>query len=340
MDLLQYNTWIENKEIQQIPPHFNLLHEWIWNSDPQEDLQRSSLLNTNQLLGLLYCRKAVISNAHKMTNITIQGNIRLSDSDPFSMTLQQLIDTVDNICIEWPVYIHTHTSPQTPQIKNVFGFVDQCLIRFGQLVSHAYPATILNNSLLTQEHSPNLVSLTLPCIRRLLNGFLILYRHFYLFSQAITVPDAPCECVIRKPHIEASMEFFDTMCMHYLIPVGARLRYKNEFRGMYNHISQVMYFHNQHYERIPRQNLDMIKLYGDPLHTLPALTELYPEIPILYEEDHFMHQKNLKKWFWLIVAGRIYLLSPEKQIYYANNIIVLLQLWIDKNPKQPKKNKT
>lgn len=340
MDLLQYNTLIESKDLHQLPTHFNLLQEWIWNTDPQEELHPNVLLNTNQLLGLLYCRKTAITNAHKITNISIQGNIQLTDSDPFTMTLQQLLDTLDNICIEWPAYIHTHSSPNSPQIKNLYGFVDQCLVRFGQLVSQAYPATVLNNPLLTQEHSPQLVSMTLPCIRRLLNCFLILYRHFYLFSQAVTVPETSAiDNLVRKPHIEASMECFDTMCMHYLIPVGSRLRYKNEFRGMYNHISQVMYFHNQHYERIPRQNLDMIKLHGDPLHTLPALCELYPEISILYEEDHFMHQKSLPKWFWLIVAGRIYLLSPEKHIYFADNINALLHVWIEKNPQKTKNKK-
>eukprot|EP00961_Rhodomonas_salina_P296453 3936363-Rhodomonas_salina.1 len=53
-----------------------------------------------------------------------------------------------------------------------------------------------------------------------------------------------------RPHaIEATKDEFYKLGMHFDAFVGARLAYQHRFPGMYNCISQVIYFHSENYER-------------------------------------------------------------------------------------------
>lgn len=328
--LCQCNQHLQHRRFHEIPLPLLYKH-WIWDTDPNEELPHQTLMNANHLTGLLYCRtSAAVENSSPFSSAPSTDKIQLHDCPPSKMNLMQLTQTLDNICLEWPQYIRKYTSPQSPQVKNTMQFVHSCLVRFGNLASHAWDPSILNNTLWTEEYDGKHVQMTVTAMRRILNTLLILLRHFHWFLVAVQVPPVPFPCSVRKPHMEASMEPFDLLCMHFLIPVGARLRYKNDFRGMYNHVSQVMYFHNPDFVRLPRISIEMVENPGDPVQVLPALWELHPDMPTYYEEDFFFHKPKLDHWAWLVVAGRIYLLSPEKKVFWSSNITALYRVFKEK----------
>jgi len=100
---------------------------------------------------------------------------------------------------------------------------------------------------------------------------------------------------------------------------------------MYNHVSQVVYFHNSRYSRTTRHPLADLP-NAPAVHVLPAIHELYPEIPIRYEEDRFDPNRP-DGWYWLLLAGRVYLVSPEPRVHYSDNVADLLKLYIDATQK-------
>lgn len=327
MDLRDLNQQLEQGTDLHTFPKANLLQRWLWETDPDEDLHQTVLLNTNHLVGLLYCRFIARTEQQQSTPSLAYDRLKLCDLSPLTMNLQQLLDTLDNICVEWPIFLRSSSSTNVAPYS-VVQYVHGCARRFAILASYEFDSSVLNCAQYTEEgESPGKCKMTFTGIRRFLNLLVILFRHFFLLANAQVVPAEPFATHIRRPHMEASMEAFDVLCMHFQIPVGARLRYKNEFRGMYNHISQVMYFHNPQYERIPRIAWDQVDACTDSYQVLPALLELHPEIKVYYEEDHFFHEPVLPHWAWLLVAGRIYLISPDKDIYFSDNITALFKIF-------------
>ena len=71
-------------------------------------------------------------------------------------------------------------------------------------------------------------------------------------------PDAWCDCGISKYHVEASGDDFNMICMHLGLPVAAKMNYKHDFPEMYNHVSQVVFFHNSEYQRVARAKLEAL----------------------------------------------------------------------------------
>ena len=101
------------------------------------------------------------------------------------------------------------------------------------------------------------------CIRHMINTFLVLYR---ILHWAGTVPHETAEgCTttgeaeqtgvrdlaskIHQYHLTAGKETFYKLSMYYDLPVAARLNYRHTFPGLYNCITQAVYFHNPDYER-------------------------------------------------------------------------------------------
>jgi hypothetical protein len=65
------------------------------------------------------------------------------------------------------------------------------------------------------------------------------------------------------------------------------------------------------------------------VHVLPAIQELFPEIPLKFEEDMFDPTKTGQGWFWLLLAGRVYLVTPEPKVLYSEDVTDLLKVYID-----------
>jgi hypothetical protein len=307
--------------------------QWLWKSDPEEAFAPGVLMNRCHLLGLLVCRHqaATLPQDASGGEPCADPRMTLMPKRPAGMSLRELKDTVDNILIEWPRFLdRLEDNPHADaNFRAVTGLLDACLARFGHLASHPGPVAVFDDASCTEPHTAEGVCrLTKPALRRMLGGFLVMYRHLYLLSQAEEVDPEPHDCGVRKHHMEASMDDFHLLCMSMRLPVAARLNYKQDFPGMYNHVSQVVYFHNPQYERLPRIPLDKVSA-GDPMQVLPALCQLYPEISLAYEEDHVDLSAPTGRWRWVVLPGRIYLVGPDARVYRSANVTSLLRVFLE-----------
>jgi hypothetical protein len=57
------------------------------------------------------------------------------------------------------------------------------------------------------------------------------------------------DCGIRIHHIIAASDDFNRISMYWDLPPAAKINYVHEFRGYFNCISQVVYFHDPEYQR-------------------------------------------------------------------------------------------
>jgi hypothetical protein len=89
---------------------------------------------------------------------------------------------------------------------------------------------------------------------------------------------------------------------------------------MYNCVTQVVYFHYPDYRRRTQQGLEDVRGGRSLVNCLSVALELEPDIPVCYEDD------SLKPgWNWMLVAGgRVYLVSPEREVFTGACIWPLL----------------
>lgn len=231
-----------------------------------------------------------------------------------------------------PFHILTHIRMESRQVLHL---INLCAARFGTFAGGAGGEDLYDDPSETQpirsrEHAGMMV-LTPAALRRMVGSLLIMYRHIHLLAVCVKVGPAGFLAPVSKYHYEASNDLFNLLCMHISLPVAARLNYRHDFPGMYNHVSQVVYFHNSQYSRIARSPLAEFQTTA-AVHVLPAIHELYPEIPIRYEEDRFDPTRP-GGWYWLLLAGRVYLVSPEPVVYHSDNVADLLKRYIDTTGK-------
>jgi hypothetical protein len=294
--------------------------EWLWRSDPDEPCDPMVLLNRNQLLGLLVCRYRARHHTQR-----VGGDCgRLSLGDDKTQTWQGLKDTLANIQIEWPEFLARLADNPDSQanLAAVRGLVEECTARFGALLGRGFPAEVLDDVSDTEPAGKHERQLTVGAMRRMVGTLLMLYRHLHLLAVCETLPVGPRDCGLNKHHHEASMDDFFAWHMHFQLPVAAKLNYKHDFPGLYNHVTQVVYFHNSSYERAPRD------LARGPIHLLPSLRQVHPEVPVRFEEDHF-DPTSSQGWYWLVVAGRVYLVSPEPKVLYSEDATAMLGYYLD-----------
>lgn len=314
-----------------------LWDEWLWRTDPEERYSPDVLMNRCHLLGLMMCLYKGLTE-HEAQG---PGDARLAIMDkPVSgMSLRELKDTVENLQVEWPSFLQR--LPANPNAQDnldaVIGTIEQCVSRFGILCGQAANEEVMDDlaSVEPSKAHPGLFQVTPACIRRMVCTFLVLYRHLHLLAVATPVSPDWCDCGVTKYHMEASGDDFNLLCMHLSLPVAGRLNYKNDFPEMYNHVSQAVFFHNPDYQRAPRVSLeDLPKAPAEQV--LPALWQLHPEIDVLYEEDRIdLAGPGRGRWAWLVLAGRIYLLGPENQVWYSPSVASLLGNVYLVNPANP-----
>jgi hypothetical protein len=338
--LAELNRVLE--ETGSLPDYPSVFLEWVWKSNPDENFEPSILLNRSHLLGLLACRHSAGRFASRPASPAPCEDARMTlvAKDPLAMTLRELRDTIDNLLIEWPMFLdRLKGNPRAKQnLRAVEALVEGCFARLGSLAQKPDTVRVFDDAGSTEPHSGDLIRLSRPGLRRLLGSFMVVFRHLDLLRRARPVSEAlPAdrqhpECPLRKHHVEASTDDFHALCMHMLLPVAAKLNYRQDFPGMYNHVSQVIYFHNAQYERTPRMELDDIIKTGDPMQAVPAICQIHPEINMAYEEDSLDLSEPTGKWRWLVVPRRIYLVDPESRVYHSENALELLELY--KSTKQ------
>ena len=329
--------------------------EWLWRTDPEEPYSPEVLLNRCQLLGFLVCLYKGMQQAGN-TNIdltdTDSARLTLMSKPVHSMSLRELKDTIENLQVEWPTFLsRLQVNPNAQaNLEAVLNLLDQCFARYGALCLAAADDTVMDDlgSIEPCKTQPGKFQITRSCIRRTVCTFMVFYRHLHLLSVAKNVPDGYCDCGISKYHMEASGDDFNMLCMHLGLPVAAKMNYKHDFPEMYNHVSQVVFFHNSEYQRASRAKLEALES-APPEHVLPALMQLYPLITVKYEEDFIdltgdkmpdkipdkltdkLTDKSTDKltdssgWWWLVVSGRIYLVDPGRGVWYSPSVTSLLK---------------
>lgn len=314
-------------------------HEWLWGTDPEEPYHMDVLLNRNQLLGLLVCRYKYLSSTGpncpaSSCQLSAKDRMTIMDTPVVSMTWRELKDTVANILFEWPQFLDRLQQNLRPHqnLRQVVHLITQCACRFGNLAFTSAGEDIMDDPSESQPSTDRAVkdqlALTPGALRRMAGSLLIMYRHLHLLSVCVKIQPQGFDTGVSKYHYEASNDAFNLLCMHMALPVAARLNYRHDFPGMYNHVSQVVYFHNSQYTRCVRRPIEDIQK-APAVHVLPAIRELYPEIKLRFEEDMFDPTVPGKEWAWLMLAGRVYLMTPEARVLYSENVADLLKVYVD-----------
>ena len=310
--------------------------EWVWKSDPDEPFDVRVLMNRAHLLGLLVCRHAAGKAQAQAQQQQQVDRMTLVAKPPSEMSLRELRDTIDNFLIEWPKFVDRLKENPAAQdnLRAVAALVEACLARLGQLAQTLGDAKVFDDASCTEPATAGLMRLSRPGLRRMLGSFLIIFRHLDLLKRSKQASEILADLKaeqedsgLRKHHIEASTDDFHLTCMNMLLPTAAKLNYKQDFPGMYNHVSQVIYFHNTQYERTPRAELEEILRTGEPMQTVPAIAQIHPEIELAYEEDAVDLSGPTGKWRWMVLPRRIYLVDPQSNVYHSENALELLRLY-------------
>jgi hypothetical protein len=101
---------------------------------------------------------------------------------------------------------------------------------------------------------------------------------------------------------------------------------------MFNCVSQVAYFHNPGFCVQTQERSDTEKVSKglvEALHVLPPLMQLYPDIEVVYEEAQIDLLHPSVHFSFVIMGKKVYLLTPNRQIYYNTNVTILIKLYID-----------
>jgi hypothetical protein len=330
--LARWNQQLETEGRLPESTAADLRQLWLWRTDPMAKFTPDVMLNESHLAGLLLCRHMGATTAAAGTSTA--PRMTLMDTSVASMRLSQLQHTVSNLTLEWAEYV-ARGHPVAP----LSSLVDQCATRFGALCLKAQPVEVLDEPLLTQPAVEGGTQMTCKAMRWFLSAFLILYRHLHLMAVAVPAPASDkAPLLIHKPQMEASMDDFYLHQMHLRLPAAAKMQYQHEFPEMYNHVSQAAFFHNPDYQRSARASLEEINAgRATPVDVLSILLSLYPGVPIMYEEDVLPHPpgETGRSWYWLLVAGRIYLVPPTGPPLYDRDILRSLQAYLA-SPEAPK----
>ena len=305
----------------------SLWDEWLWRTDPEERYHADVLLNRCQLLGLMVCLYKGLSEPDAPAPVDRASRLSIMEKPAARMSLRELKDTVENLQVEWPAFLERLPANPNAQtnLDAVLLLIDQCAARFGVLASQAGPLEVMDDpSSVDPARQPDSYRLTHACIRRMVCTFLILYRHLHLLAVARPAPEEYCDVGLTKYHMEASQDDFNLLSMHLALPVAAKLNYKHDYPEMYNHVSQAVFFHNPEYQRTPRAALDSLPA-APVAQVLPAIWQLHPEIRVCYEEDRLDLSSPGTDWVWLVVAGRVYLVTPARQVWHSASATSLLR---------------
>jgi hypothetical protein len=337
--------WDDKSKTGTVAADYNLPEEhvfttWLWETDPLEPCPIKTLLNASQLTGLIFARHYAATHPEfQDSNFNIADFLGESSTNNERMAifqtpvnqlnLRELRDTIQNIQLQW-------VELGAVKFKHIKDVLHACIHRFGVLASTSFNLDVMNDqgSIEDTIEGGKCVRLNKICIRRFVNVFFILFRHVQLHLKAIRVQAAPCntDLTIGIHQILAASDDFGIIAMNWDLMPAAKLNYIHDFPGMYNSISQVIYFHNPKYERRMqlRKQLDKYAT-GDveAVQFLPCLMQLFPEIPIVYEEENSSIDKTFS---WVLAGHTVYLRTPKRELYYHENLITLLSVYLTYKP--------
>eukprot|EP00961_Rhodomonas_salina_P025667 346559-Rhodomonas_salina.3 len=285
------------------------------------------MFNEAHLLGLLLCRDwfAVCADeggeVYKGATADLPGvptELTLAEQQEIRhMTSKCLVRTIESLQAEWAKVMYRDATEE--QWLAAERLVWALFWRTGFFAVHSSSSEELFNDPETTEVLPQgQLGYTHSTLRALMDIFVVLFRHLDLHRRC----EEPRECTeeelldvnlsVMRPHaIEATKDDFYKLSMHFDALVGARLAYQHRFQGMYNCISQVIYFHSEDYER--RKHGSGL---NEALDALPVLLHMFQQVLVVMEEERAPADATD---YWMMVAGRVYLMRGGKTpLYHAD----------------------
>ena len=289
MSISEWNRLFESGA--EVP--VDLWDEWLWRCDPLAPLTPD--FNRCHLLGLLVARQQARVGCVdvRLGSAFVHGAVSVG-----VFTLRQLRDACEDLQMHWDRH--------SLEFDTVLAALDALLARMGAFLweehDHDDHASI-------DAEAPRRVGKA--ALRRFMAMFLVLYRHMHLAERATWVDGALVNPDVQPYHLQAALEVFNEHAMHVDLPPAARIVYRQDFSGMYHCVTQVVYFHFPSYARRHQLSLEEIRLGTSRWQCLSPSLELYPEIPVTYEDEAIQPVS----WQWMLLSGgKVYLLGPNNLV--------------------------
>lgn len=233
----------------------------------------------------------------------------------------ELFDTIELIQEHWVENLY-NGAEDSDSVWGAFKcFLNVLFRRTGELVGNHSTGC---DSVFTHEETKevfgsNLVGLSKSGTRRLLDSFVVFYRHIDLYERFKRVllskeEEDAAEALRAEVHrchaFEATKDEFWKHSTFFDLPVASRLCYIHRFNGMYNDGSQVAHFHNESYER--RKPPRLCKEIKEGIQEIANFRHMYPRIPLFLEDETLKEGQCC----WMLLSGRIYLICEDGQPIY------------------------
>lgn len=151
--------------------------------------------------------------------------------------------------------------------------------------------------------------------------------HSLLTRASLAPPAEPVE--LHAHHREASNETFFTHSMTSDCVVGTIAQYAHRFAHLFHSVSQAIYYNFPSYARQTQLQLPALQRADAPaINVLPLLTELRPDIPVLFEHTGAgcRQQHAQYRWSWVLWSHFVLLVDSEMRSYVATDLRTLLGL--------------
>lgn len=317
-------------------------NECLWGVDATEEISTESTMNEMHLRFLLIARaRWRLHDAPRgasLSSLLDSDCVHLFPEPIEAFTLRQLIDVTQNLQTEWAVLM------QNEDPDRLCETLDELMLQFGWFASRMHDPDVLDCPDMVEERPGGRRFLSKTAVRTFSAFFYVTYRHVHLASTCIELAEGePLEFELHSHLITASLDEFYRLSMYYDMRVGSILQYRHEFTGMFHSITQVMYWNNPCYERrrqLPQADI----LRGEQAESiLPLVTQLYPDVRVLLEDDPLPRgfpapgsatewdaatpmPRGNEDWIWIVLPGRVYLACSTGHVFYCRNMIPTLNL--------------
>jgi hypothetical protein len=343
--LLEYNTALARQELPNVPS--SLWDSWLWFLDAREELNARILLNESHLTGLILCRVCAMQvhvqpEMGSLCGTTALDMRRISAGYIGSFALEQKqysqlsMREVKNHIVQ--TQMHLYDICGACSTENTQAHVAALFTRVGQLLQHSdIEEECMYDDLdglkpeLTEAVHPRVFSET--SVRWFMNVFYVLFRNLHLYHTAKA--PVPCEEMVELQvfHVEATLDTFYEHTMRWDLPPAAVLCYQHEFVGMFNSISQVVYYNYAEYDRRRQLDWKIVATGEHAIYSLAPVLSLFPEVTLVHEDEPLNSvpgsnngQGTNDGWRMVLTPGFLYLLSDTGEVFHHDNVCELLRV--------------
>ena len=315
-------------------------NEWLWGCDCN-GLPSEKCCDMNRMhgMGILCCigesvrpapmyEESFASILPETPSVHLHGNKAISQ-----FTLRELMDQIECMQLNWGQILSDMRDEGTCSQ----GLIRAIMARVGFLAKNAFPTAKAEDGyegfvLDDPQHTCMMPQsqgawsiISRKTLRQVVCVLLGLARAQDIVQRVVLVEEQSEEVLnenvldaLKQHHIEASMEFFNSLQQMMQLAPGMRLVYRTNFSGMYNDVSQVIYFHFPKFCRQPQMAL--VDIGGHTtMNLFPLIRELLPDIPVCYDDDSKIpglttasganDEKEEAYYIWLISCGTVFLVE-------------------------------